>query len=1476
MRRPLVLLVALALLATVVPLAPDGVAPAAAVDEEALDWGDLLAEPMPMTPPDELEPMEVFTGGAGGFIPVSDGDLPVMRSVSPGSRALEVTGATGVPETGVGTVVIELTVRRVADHARLTLWTAGAPRPGLPTLEVDASRDWSTLVVAAPGRGGALTLHLEGGRVDVHPTILGWFPADQELIPVGPTQVLSTLPATAPTGAVDVASVCRTPYASSFTDIRGSAHEENIRCMADYGLTTGLRGGTEYGPRLDVTRAQMASFIARFIEHYTGETLEEGRTFRDVAPDNVHASNISKLAHAGVTEGTQSSDGREFAPQLRVTRAQMASFISRALTYVKTGQGSPTVRPPRAGTDHFPDDDGSVHEDNIDALAEVGIVTGFRDGSYGPGAPVKRDQMASFIMRAFAWEVGPPGGLRPDAVLDVKVAGVAGVPTRDVGTVLLRVTAPHARGSSDITIWPTGDRRPASPSLTTEATRSRTNLVLVAPGTDGRVSVHNQAGRPHLTVEVLGWLPDDGAYRPLAPSRLLDSTALAAGGFATIQVAGEGGVPGDEELPDDGLAQAVALQLTIEEPAAGTRLQVGPAGYEGIGRTRLVAGDHRAGEGPTGRGATVALAVVTLGEDGNVLVENLGPATRLRVDVVGWFALPAEAAELAVPESTKIIEDALVESVADDGTIVLRAGAEPLAVGDHVVLGMTEETPDGYLAEVTRVTNLSGGRQQIRTVEAHLNEVFPEGELILDLAGADYEVVATTLDEESDGGATLTVTAQSSRGPTVDFVYESSAEGECDLDTGITVDFKPEIAGTFHARWRFMKAPLVTSLVTFTGEATAVVDNPSLECSLEFELHKIERKFMAGPVPVMITLELAMEILLDAGLTGVRLEAGVFAGLVMGVKDNAAYVGCPDRGGATACFDFRFADNLAANADNLGGYAMLDVWLTAWFTLYGRIGPQLALGPFLEAQVTSAYASPWWALDLGFAGRVSMKLDLWFKSWNWRLFEGEIPIARWVGLRTCVDNPDASPPRFDTGVCRTPKPTTRVDGSTRNVMAERFRLVGADRSLAPRIVTETLPKGAIRQSYAPQQLRAEGLFVDSLEWEILDGRLPAGMSLSKGGVLSGTPSRSGTYEFTVRAWYGAVTSGVRPPTATLTLVVDGDEACWRTLEYASWNGLVTAVDEAPNGALLCLDTGGNPFDPYINEAGELVIPAGKSLTFRGDPEHGTTFDGGHPHTHYETSRLLRLEPGATLTLEGIEITGGYEPDDHGGGVLVEGGAHLLLDEQSWIRANVADYGGGVALLGDDTHGQARVTVRDGGIDDNAAGVAGGVFAHDGVVHLDGDGQIRNNEATDYAGGVSLFGGALTMEGRSTVSDNDARLEGGGVVTHTGTVVSLRDDATIETNAADRAGGGIFMDAGSVDLRGNAQVRGNTTGARGGGIAVRDGATGASITLRDTSRVQDNHAAVDGGGIYRASVIPNLWDMAEAVRNNTPNDISPAL
>ena len=101
---------------------------------------------------------------------------------------------------------------------------------------------------------------------------------------------------------------------------------------------------------------------------------------------SIHEADINRLTGAGVTGGC--GDGR-YCPSASVNRGEMASFLVRALDL------------PGTSRDYFRDDEGSTHEDAINRLAAAGIVGGCDEGRYCPGSGVTREQMAAFIERSF-------------------------------------------------------------------------------------------------------------------------------------------------------------------------------------------------------------------------------------------------------------------------------------------------------------------------------------------------------------------------------------------------------------------------------------------------------------------------------------------------------------------------------------------------------------------------------------------------------------------------------------------------------------------------------------------------------------------------------------------------------------------------------------------------------------------------------------------------------------------------------------------------------------------------------------------------------------------------------------------------------------------------------------------------------------------------------------------------------------------
>ena len=72
-------------------------------------------------------------------------------------------------------------------------------------------------------------------------------------------------------------------------------------------------------------------------------------------------------------------------------------------------------------------------------------------------------------------------------------------------------------------------------------------------------------------------------------------------------------------------------------------------------------------------------------------------------------------------------------------------------------------------------------------------------------------------------------------------------------------------------------------------------------------------------------------------------------------------------------------------------------------------------------------------------------------------------------------------------------------------------------STAPSIGTDSLPDGTVGQAYSQQLalLLGVGRPMGALTWKLAGGALPPGLTLSAGGLISGTPTTAGTFTFTV-------------------------------------------------------------------------------------------------------------------------------------------------------------------------------------------------------------------------------------------------------------------------------------------------------------------------------------------------------------------------
>jgi N-acetylmuramoyl-L-alanine amidase len=121
------------------------------------------------------------------------------------SRTLQVTGVGGVPASGVGTVVLNVTAIKPNRSGYLTVYPSGRARPGTPSLNYPAGRTTDNLVHVPVGELGKVSLYQWSADVHVVADVVGWSsnggaalqPGEGLLNPTVPVRALDTRKTTA-------------------------------------------------------------------------------------------------------------------------------------------------------------------------------------------------------------------------------------------------------------------------------------------------------------------------------------------------------------------------------------------------------------------------------------------------------------------------------------------------------------------------------------------------------------------------------------------------------------------------------------------------------------------------------------------------------------------------------------------------------------------------------------------------------------------------------------------------------------------------------------------------------------------------------------------------------------------------------------------------------------------------------------------------------------------------------------------------------------------------------------------------------------------------------------------------------------------------------------------------------------------------------------------------------------------------------
>ena len=449
--------------------------------------------------------------------------------------------------------------------------------------------------------------------------------------------------------------------------------------------------------------------------------------FVDVDPEATHGRAIACLVDLGVTAGATSD---AYQPGTEVTRGQLATFLARMLR--ASGE---VLDVPEDG--RFSDLEGSVHAPSAEALAAIGIVRGTASDRFDPGHPVRRDQLASLLVRlaehlddgasplpppvgddqvaAMSFADVPEANVHRDAIARLATTGVvqgtsattyapaAGVTRAQLASFLLRtgeLVADNGR-----LLAPSAPRAPLVPATTRVLTDTQRRLVtdVHADGTLAFVTVPNSLAVGDVVVAepfalaptgllrritaIDGWrvrtepaaLTDavhagrDRVERPLTRDLVVAEQVVAEG--VRVASSAAGGLRLDLE-PGVSLADGVRVSgHVVLDLTAVVEVALAP-------RHPFTATDPQTPTAVTAAGPAADVAAVGTQLEGN-------QTTRLHVEV----ASRASAAARELPDDTVIY-------TAEFAPLVLRPGGVPAVVVPTLTVSLTG---DGQVVAGTMV-----------------------------------------------------------------------------------------------------------------------------------------------------------------------------------------------------------------------------------------------------------------------------------------------------------------------------------------------------------------------------------------------------------------------------------------------------------------------------------------------------------------------------------------------------------------------------------------------------------------------------------------------------------------------------------------------------------------------------------------------------------------------------------------------------
>jgi hypothetical protein len=258
-----------------------------------------------------------------------------------------------------------------------------------------------------------------------------------------------------------------------------------------------------------------------------------------------------------------------------------------------------------------------------------------------------------------------------------------------------------------------------------------------------------------------------------------------------------------------------------------------------------------------------------------------------------------------------------------------------------------------------------------------------------------------------------------------------------------------------------------------------------------------------------------------------------------------------------------------------------------------------------------------------------------------------------------------------------------------------------------------------------------------------------------------------------------------------------------------WNGACTCGDVCANGcqfttvqaAIAALPAGSTirlcagTYSPFTISKDVTLIGVGDGE----DPASNTVLDG------QDSARVVSINLGVKVTLQGLRVTRGFVSDTDGGGISNLGNltmTNCTVTDNHAVQPNPQGFGSAGAIVNDVS---STLTMTNCTISNNSAGIhSGGILLLEGA-HTFTNCTFSGNTAGQFAAAVFLNnGGSATFTGCTIGPGNNA--PDAAVVVWTSSLTL--DDTTVSGNDGTTAGG-VKNSGGSVILQNGSTVSGNT-------------------------------------------------------------------